>query len=156
MLTKATASRRVSTAAGCHYCVLVLITDVHKGMIPALEYALSFQSDNVIAVHVDLEAQATEQLRLCWRQWELGMPLVVLPSCDGSLAGPLLQFVDQVSRCRSGDQTVVIIPECVSPHWWQRMLDNRAALFLKARLLFDKHTIVTSAPYYLDGPSPRT
>ena len=109
-----------------------------------------------MAVHVDLEARATEQLRLRWRQWELGIPLVVLPSRDGSLTGPLLQFVDQASTRRPGSQVVVIIPECVTRHWWHRVLDNRAAYVLKARLLFDKHMIVTSAPYYLDGPSLRT
>jgi amino acid transporter len=41
------------------HTVLVLISGVHRGVIPALQYGLSIAPDNVTAVYVDLEEQAT-------------------------------------------------------------------------------------------------
>jgi hypothetical protein len=44
----------------------------------------------------------------------------------------------------------VLIPEFVVRHWWEQLLHNQTALFLKGRLLFRKGVVVTSLPYHLD------
>jgi hypothetical protein len=87
---------RPSIARGRH-SVLVLITDVHRGMIPALEYALSFGSDHITAVHVDLDSEITEQLRVQWQQWELAIP------SHPSIARPLAP-ASSAALCRSCHQ----------------------------------------------------
>jgi hypothetical protein len=140
---------RPSIARGRH-SVLVLITDVHRGMIPALEYALSFGSDHITAVHVDLDSEITEQLRVQWQQWELAIPLVILPSPDRSLLRPVQRFVDHVTRSCADHRVTVVIPELVPARWWHHLLHNRPVRLLKAVLLLRKGNIVASVPYYLD------
>lgn len=132
------------------HTVLVLITDVHRGIIPALEYALSFGSGNVTAVFVDLDSESTEQLRAQWQKWELQIPLVILTSPGGSLLRPVLRFIDQITKRGPHDAMTIVLPELVSAKWWHHFLHNRPALLLKAALLFRKGKIVTSVPYYLD------
>jgi hypothetical protein len=34
--------------------------------------------------------------------------------------------------------------------WWEHLLHNQSALFLKGRLLFRKGTVVTSVPYHVE------
>ena len=44
----------------------------------------------------------------------------------------------------------MVIPEFVVSRWWEHLLHNQSALFLKGRLLFRKGIVVTSVPYHLD------
>jgi hypothetical protein len=129
--------------------VLVFITDVHQGMIPALEYALSFGPENVTAVYVDLDSESTEQLRLQWQRWELAIPLVILASPSGSLVRPVLQYIDQVARRCANGRMLIVVPELVSAKWWYHLLHNRPALMLKATLVFRKGKSVVTVPYCL-------
>ena len=68
------------------HTAVVLISGVHRGVIPALQYALSLAPDNVSAVYVDMEPEATAKLKQKWDQWGSGIPLVVLPSPHESLS----------------------------------------------------------------------
>ena len=43
----------------------------------------------------------------------------------------------------------VLIPEFVVRRWWEQLLHNQTALFLKGRLLFREGVVVTSVPYHL-------
>ena len=43
----------------------------------------------------------------------------------------------------------MVIPEFVVGRWWEQLLHNQSALFLKGRLLFREGVVVTSVPYHL-------
>ena len=47
----------------------------------------------------------------------------------------------------------VLIPEFVVRRWWEHLLHNQTALFLKGRLLFPEGVVVTSVPYHLQSIS---
>ncbi len=132
------------------HTAVVLISGVHRGVIPALQYALSLAPDNVTAVYVDMDAEVTERIKVKWAQWGCGVPLVVLPSPYRSLMRPLLQYIDEVAAQYDDDVLSVILPEFIPSKWWQHLLHNQTALLLKAALLFSKGKVVTSVPYHLD------
>jgi hypothetical protein len=132
------------------HTVLVLISGVHRGVIPALQYALSIAPDNVTAVYVDLDEHTTAKLTEKWVQWGCGIPLAVLPSPYRSLLRPLLQFIDEVDARYSDDVVTIVLPEFIPAKWWQYLLHNQTALLIKAALLFSKGKAVLSVPYHLD------
>lgn len=129
---------------------VVLISGVHRGVIPAVQYALALAPDNVTAVYVDLDSEATEKLKQKWEQWGSGIPLVVLPSPYRSLLEPLFRFIDEVDAKYDDDVLTIILPEFVPSRWWQHLLHNQTALLIKTALLFRKGKVVTSVPYRLD------
>jgi hypothetical protein len=43
----------------------------------------------------------------------------------------------------------VFIPEYVVGHWWEQLLHNQSALWLKSRLLFTPGVMVISVPWQL-------
>jgi amino acid transporter len=133
------------------HTVIVLISSVHRGVIPALQYALSLAPDNVTAVHVDLDAEATAKVKTKWQQWGSGIPLVVLPSPYRSLLRPLLQYIDEMAARYDDDVLTIILPEFIPSKWWQHLLHNQTALLLKAALLFSRGKVVTSVPYHLES-----
>jgi amino acid transporter len=132
------------------HTAIVLISGVHRGVIPALQYALSLAPDNVTAVYVDLDEAATEKIRQKWQQWGSGIPLVVLSSPYRSLVRPLLQYIDEIDALYSDDVLTIILPEFVPSKWWQHMLHNQTGLQLKAALFFSKGKVVASVPYHLE------
>ncbi len=138
------------TAVRRHTAV-VLISGVHRGVIPALQYGLSLAPDNVTAVYVDMDPEATEKLKEKWKQWGSGIPLVVLSSPYRSLVRPLLGYIDEIDRQYDDDVLTIILPEFIPSKWWQHLLHNQTALLIKATLLFSKRVVVVSVPYHLEG-----
>ena len=132
-----------------NHAVIVPISGIHRGVINALQYAKSIAPNNVTAVYVDFDEQATALLRKNWEQWNFGVNLVVLPSPYRELTAPLLRYIHRVNRQRDDDIVTVIIPEFVPAKWWQHLLHNQSSLLLKGALLFKHGIIVVNVPYHL-------
>ena len=130
------------------HTVLVLVGDLHRGVLKAIQYAQSL-SPAAKAVFVETDPERTRRLEEKWGKWGMGVPLIVLSSPYRSLLGPLLEYVDHLQE--RGDQHIVtiILPEFVPAKWWQHLLHNQTALLIKGALLFHKNIIVTNVPYHL-------
>ena len=49
-----------------------------------------------------------------------------------------------------GDTVVtVVLPEFIPKHWWQNLLHNQTAFYMKRLLLFEPNVVVTSVPFHL-------
>ena len=132
------------------HTVLVLIGDVHRGVVRAVQYAKTLApTATVRGVFVETDPAHTSRLEEKWSKWGLGVPLVVLTSPYRSLLRPFLDYLDQI-QARGDDQMVtVVLPEFLPRHWWQHVLHNQTALLIKGALLFRKNTVVADVPYLL-------
>jgi amino acid transporter len=132
------------------HTALVLVSGIHRGVVPALEYARSIAPDNTTALYVELDPEESVRVRAKWAQWGCGVPLVVLESPYRSLVRPILSYVDKLDAQYEDDVLSVILPEFIPSKWWQHLLHNQTALLIKAALLFRKGIVVTSVPYHLE------
>jgi amino acid transporter len=132
-----------------NHTVIVPISGIHRGVLNALQYAKSIAPENVSAVYVDFDEEATALLREKWEEWGGGVKLVVLPSPYRELTGPLLRYIYRLDRKRDDDFITVVIPEFVPAKWWQHLLHNQSSLLLKGALLFKKGVVVVNVPYHL-------
>lgn len=132
------------------HTVLVLISGVHRGVIPALQYGLSLTPDNIRALYIDMDADSTARLKDKWGQWGSGVELEILPSPYRSLVTPIRTYIDQLSNRYHDDVLTVVLPEFIPNRWWQNFLHNQTALAIKTMLLFTKNVVVVSVPYHLD------
>lgn len=131
------------------HTVLVSVSGVHRGVMPALEYARSI-GDDVRAVYVEVDPAKTPQVLERWGRWVDDIPLVVLESPYRALTEPLLEYVDRVERERDDDVVTVVIPEFVTDKWWTTLLHGQSGMLLKWALLFKKGIVVVNIRYYLD------
>ncbi len=67
------------------------------------------------------------------------------------ITGSVLNYIAEIHREDPRGLIVVYIPEYVVGRWWEHLLHNQSALRLKARLLFQRHLMVTSVPWQLDS-----
>jgi len=131
-----------------HNTVIVPIGGLQRAVVEALRYAESL-SDDVRAVYVDVDGNATAQVRRDWETWGGKVRLIVLMSPYRSVMEPLLEYIEQTERERPDDYVTVILPEFVPAKWWQHLLHNQRALLIKGALLFRPNTVVTSVPFHL-------
>jgi amino acid transporter len=131
-----------------HNTVLVPVSGIQRAVLEALDYAKTLSSD-VRAVYVDVDPDATEQLRRGWNQWGNSVPLVVLESPFRSLLEPLLEYIGHVSDERPDGYITIVLPEFVPARWWHHLFHNQRALLIKGALLFKPNTVVTSVPFHL-------
>ncbi|MFZ9857427.1 MAG: APC family permease [Roseiflexaceae bacterium] len=132
------------------HTVLVLVSGVHRGVIPALQYGLSLTSDNIQALYIDMDDEGTQRIKDKWKQWGCGIELVTLPSPYRSLVRPIREYVEQLTHRYSHDVVTIVMPEFIPNRWWQNFLHNQTALAIKTMLLFTKNVVVVSVPYHLD------
>jgi hypothetical protein len=43
--------------------------------------------------------------------------------------------------------TIIVLPEFVARHWWDRLLYNQSAKRLKSALVGREHTVIADVPY---------
>jgi amino acid transporter len=129
--------------------VLVLVGDLHKGVVRAVQYAATL-SPNPKAVYVETDPERTRRLEERWGKWGMGTPLIVLNSPYRSLLGPLTEYLDQLQR-QGGPNHVVtlVLPEFIPARWWQQILHNQTALLIKGAMLFRRDVVVTDVPQHL-------
>jgi amino acid transporter len=150
MVAKQLSTEGLEPLHSIKHTVIVPISGIHRGVINALQYARSIAPDNVIAVYVDFDAEATLKLREKWEQWGTGVKLMVLQSPYRELTRPLLRYITRVGRRSCDGMITVVLPEFIPARWWQHLLHNQSSLMLKGALLFKKGVVVTSIPYHLE------
>ncbi|GAB7184307.1 APC family permease [Kitasatospora sp. Ki12] len=133
---------------------IVLVSKLHKATLRALGYAQAFRPDSLEAVTVSVERDATRELAARWEEFEVAVPLKVLDSPYREITKPVVHYVREYRRGNPRDAVAVFIPEYVVGHWWEQLLHNQSALWLKSRLLFTPGVMVISVPWQLSS-APR-
>jgi len=129
--------------------VILLVPGIHKGILPAVDYARSLSPD-CRAVYIEVDPEDTPLIEERWESWGAGIPLVVLESPYRSVIQPLLRYLEEVKKDRVRHLVTVVIPEFVPARFWHKILHNQTGLMLKWALLFRKDIIVTNIRYYLE------
>jgi hypothetical protein len=130
------------------HVVVVPVSGLHRGIFPALEYARSLSSD-CRALYVEIDPSRTEALVARWRATVPDVSLVVLKSPFRSLLRPLLRYLDALEHEDHKRYVTVVIPEFVTPTWWQRFLHGNTALLIKLALANRRHIVIANVRYHL-------
>ncbi|MBI2842303.1 MAG: APC family permease [Armatimonadetes bacterium] len=129
--------------------VLVLVPGIHKGVLPAIQYAKSLSPD-CRAVYIEIDPADTALVEERWEKWGQDVPLVVLESPYRSLVQPILTYLEEVKEERAKHIVTVVIPEFVPVKFWHKILHNQSGIMLKFALLFRRDIIVANIRYYLE------
>jgi amino acid transporter len=131
-----------------HHTVIVPVHGITKAVAGALVYATTI-SDEVVAAYVEVDKRETLELQHAWEEWDIGVPLAVLPSPYRSVLRPLVDYVENLRMVTPGELVTVVVPEVVPRRWWEHFLHNKTALYIRTAFLFKANVVVTSVPYLL-------
>ncbi len=127
---------------------VVIVGQLNRGAMEALDYARSI-GDEIVAIHVDTGSTNRERLQQRWQDLESDIPLVILNSPYREIVAPIVEFVQKFEEKHPGVLSTVIIPTFVTQTWWEGLLHNQTAFFLRSALREKRCRVITTVRYYL-------
>jgi amino acid transporter len=144
----------VFAAPSRHERVVIAVPGMSRAVVQAVQFGRSI-SDHVHVVHVNDDLSGAEQLRDEFERHLPGVPFVIVESPFRSVVRPFVRYLD-ITTTDPEAMTLVIIPEYVARHWWERILYNQTAARLRQALLGRPRTVVANVPYRREDPALRT
>jgi hypothetical protein len=130
--------------------VVVPVNGINRAVVQAIKFGRTM-SEDVRAVFVTEDPEAGETLRARWERQIPGVPLVIVESPFRAVISPVIAYLDVLDQAWPPDKpapiTIVVLPEYVARHWWERMLYNQVARRLKAALIGREHTVIADVPF---------
>ena len=128
-----------------HHTVIVPVNGISKATSGALVYATTI-SDEVVAVYIEVDKRDTSRIEQEWEAWDRRSA----GSCSFSVSiDP--QAARRVRRePPNGDArraVTIVVPEIVPKRWWEHLLHNKTALYIRTAFLFKPNVVVTAIPY---------
>jgi len=126
--------------------VFVPASDVTRDVVTAIRFGRTM-ADDVTAVHVTDDADGARAIRERFARQLPGVPLVVVESPYRSLVRPLVRYFEDQAARDGDDVLVVLLPEYVPRHWWERYLYNENGRRIREALLGRENILVAEVPF---------
>jgi hypothetical protein len=104
-------------------------------------------TDDVVAVHVTDDLPHAERLRARFKAQVPGVELLVVESPYRDLVQPLIRYLEMVAARDPETVTIVLVPERIIRHWWERFLYNQNAHRIRDALTGHPGILVADVPY---------
>jgi len=131
--------------------ILVPINGVHQGTLTALRYAHSLSND-VTALHVEMDKNETEELKQQWATWGEGVRLVTLESPHAMVLEPLLEYIQKIMALRQENEIItIVVPQSIRPRSWMNLIRTQIGTLLRLSLPFETGIVITNVPYSLES-----
>ncbi len=99
-----------------------------------------------MCVHITDDLEEGERVRARFERQLPGVPVVIVESPFRSLVNPFVAYLD-VTYTDPSIITIVVLPEYVGRHWWDRVLYNQVTNRLRQALVGRPHTVIATIPY---------
>ena len=136
--------------------VVIPVNGLNRSVIQAINFGRTMSRD-VRGVYVTEDPEAGDDMRERWERQVPGVPLVIVESPFRAVISPFIAYLDVLDQAWPPDKdapiTIIVLPEYVARHWWERILYNQAAKRLRAVLLGRPMTVVVNVPYRREDPA---
>jgi amino acid transporter len=126
--------------------VIVPVPGLSRAVVQAVNFGRAI-SEDVRAVHITDDAEGAQRLRYDWERQLPGVPLVIVESPYRSLVRPFVAYLEVMAPPDPDTITIVVLPEYVPRHWWERLLYGQVTRRLREALLGRPNTVVAAVPY---------
>jgi hypothetical protein len=139
---------------------LLPVGEWNRASVAALRFAHAFGAE-LRVLHVTCDSEDAQSMDK-WRQMlqeaadRSGVPapaLVEVCSQYRAITGPIFDYVKKEERSNPERTIAVVFPELVAAHWYQHVLHNYRAEFLKMRLFFGgrRRIAIVDVPWQLSS-----
>ena len=126
--------------------VVVPLPELRRDSIQAIKFGLTM-SDDVVAVHVTDDASHAQELQRRFHRQVPGVELLVLESPYRELVQPLIRYLEMLAARDTDTVTIVLVPERIIRHWWERFLYNQNAHRIRDALTGHQGILVADVPF---------
>lgn len=132
---------------------VILVSGMHQGTLKAVQVTKMHKPRHIKAVHIAIDPEAAEKVRVKWERWVPDIPLEIIESPHRNLIDTLIPYIENVDRQWTDDAIVIVIPEIVPTKYWHHFLHSQTSKFLKRELQHREDVIIETVSYRLqDAP----
>jgi amino acid transporter len=129
--------------------VIIPVPEVTRDVVQAVKFGQSMSGD-VTAVHVTDDVDRGEEIRDRFQRQIPGVPFVIVESPYRQLVRPLIRYLEDTAGRLADDILVVLLPEYIARHWWEKYLYNENARRIRGALLGRRNILIADVPYRRD------
>ena len=133
-----------------HNHVIVLVKDIDRRLVRALQYAKTLRADTTEALYIDVSGEQAEEFRARWDKAEMGIRLNMVESPYREVIAPLVEYVRNIPRPSKDHVVTVILPEYAPTNAADAMLHDQTSFWIKQQLFGQEGVIVADVPYHPD------
>jgi amino acid transporter len=133
--------------------IIVLIDSLNKASFKAINYArhISNNYKTIVAFNSSINEDAAGKLKSKWEECNMDIPLIIKNSPYRDIMEPLIDFIESEEHESSPEDIItVVMPQFVVKHWWDNIFHGQSAMFIRQRLIHDRHIAIITVPYVLD------
>lgn len=131
-----------------HNHVILLVKDIDRRLVRALQYTKSLRADSVEAVFIDVSGEQAASFRREWDEAGLGIKLTIVESPYREVIAPVLDYVRSFPRPTKDHVVTVIVPEYAPMNAADAMLHDQTSFWIKQQLFGEDGVIVADVPYH--------
>jgi amino acid transporter len=133
--------------------VVVAAPAFNRAVVQAIRVGQTMGRD-VEVVHVTADLDEGERFRDRVERQVPGGRVVVVESPYRSLVNPFVRYLETAQAEHPDEVTVVLIPEYVPRHWWDRFLYNQNSHRIREALVGRRDIVVLDVPYRREEAAP--
>ncbi|MCL2503024.1 MAG: APC family permease [Coriobacteriia bacterium] len=136
-----------------HNHVIVLVKEIDRRLIRAVQYAKSLEADCLEAVYVDVSGKAPG-FKKKWQAADFGVKLTVIDSPYREIVPLVMTHLRSIPRPTYDHVITVILPEYAPESLADEMLHGQQSLFLKQAMVNEPGVIIVAVPYRIIESAP--
>ncbi|MGZ6269562.1 MAG: APC family permease [Candidatus Limnocylindrales bacterium] len=129
--------------------VVVAAPSLNRAVVQAVKVALTMGHE-VDVVHVTADPEAGEEFRQRVERQIPGVHIVIVESPYRTLVNPFIRYLEVSGAEDPSMITIVLLPEHLPRHWWDRLLYNQQVHRIRSALVGLPNLVVLDAPYRRD------
>ncbi len=126
--------------------VIVAAPSLNRAVVQAIKVGRTMARD-VSVVHVTANLEDGERVREQFERQIPGVPVTLVESPYRTLVRPFVRYLEVLQLEHPGEVLLVLIPEHVPRHWWERLLYNQNAHRIRSALVGRRDIVVLDVPY---------
>jgi amino acid transporter len=126
--------------------IVIAAQMISRAVVQAIKVAQTMDSD-ISLIHVTLDRTEGEQFRQRAENQFPGLGVVLVESPYRALVRPFIRYLEVLHEEDPERVIIVLLPEFLPRHWWDRVLYNQNAHRIRAALVGYKEFVVLDVPY---------
>lgn len=127
--------------------VLVLVGQVHSGVLKALNYARGLEVEHLIALHVCIDEDDGSAITKRWQELDVDVPLELTTANYRDLGPTIESYVDGVMARWPRTPLTIVTSQDAGGGTFDNLLHNQSLVLLAERLMLRAGVVVTTVPY---------
>ena len=128
--------------------MVVMVGQLHLGILNALDYARGLCPDHVVALHVCVDQDDGDELRRSWQELRIEVPLEIVIAPHRHLGSTVKTHLDELKQRWPGVTTITVVTsQYAGGGIFDDLLHNQSLVLLRERLLVESDVAVISVPY---------